>query len=267
MNEQGLTTLVERCREVAIAIDAGAIIDIQPELILDLLPLLAELEPKIRDLLGWSTISKLLRHQNTTSAVRLEVINVLLTDDYLFAPPSSEPSDAAVLRSFSILSIADAIHGDGLHSKEFYGNELSRISDKIRRYILNEKDARGFDEKLGWIHCFAHTGDCFYELANHPNIENLDLIENTVAIFDFIETQGHAVFRWGEEYRLALPIAAALKRDVKDELFSRFTTEFMRDNLSSQNFYNVFRAAYLELLWSETKHPFVMKKLENIIRM
>jgi hypothetical protein len=267
MKEHGLTTLLERCREVAIALEAGAISEIKPELILDLLPLLAEPKPEIRDRLAWATISKLLRHQTTSSAVRLDVINVLLTEYYLFAAPLSGFSDTAALRSFSVLSIADAIHGDGLHSNAFATDVLSRISDKIRKYILSEKDARGFDDKLGWIHCFAHAGDCFYELANHPNITNADISQNIRTMFDFIETQGRAVFRWGEEYRLARPIAASLKRDAKDELFSRFTDKFMRDNLASQNFYNVFRAAYLELLWSDTKHPLVMRKLENIIRM
>lgn len=266
MNEQSQLAILERCREVALALDNGATNEINPELIFDLLPLLADRDPEIRDRLVWATISKLLRHQTTSSMTRLEVINILLTKDYLFASPLSEYSDLGVLRSFSVLSIADALHGDTRHSGQFDEDVLGQISDRIRHYILSEKDDRGFDDTLGWIHCFAHTGDCFFELASHPNIANADLIANTRAIFDFIEAQGHAVFRWGEEYRLALPIVAALKVINTEELFARFTAKFMRDNLASQNFYNVLRTAYLELLWSDTKYPFVLSKLENIIR-
>lgn len=262
-------TYVEKCQEFRSALDEGIPITPTFEEMLELLPLLGHRDRATRDDLAWNTISRILKQRDTPTSLRREVVEELLSDNYLSHCLDESSSDEAVKRSFSALTIADAIEGDRVYEASFDAQTLSRYSGELRRYLGLEDNRQGYNPQLGRIACIAHVSEGFTALAQHPQIRLSDLSENFLAILDFIEREGEAVFHSQEESYLGKALAVTLCRldesFVHKFLLSRFSTSFLNDTPGKQNFINTFRAVYLELLWSEGPETKILGSIKNII--
>ena len=259
----------EKCQEFRSTLDEGIPITPTSEEMLELLPLLGEPDRVTRDELARNTISRILKQRDTPTSLRRDVVEELLSDNYLSFHLGEHSPDHAIRRSFSALTIADAIDGDRTYEGSLDAQTLSRYSGELRRYLALETDRRGYDSELGPVDCIVHASDGFTALAQHPQIRLSDLSENFLAVLDFIEREGANVFRSQEETRLGKALAATLIRldegFIHKFLLSRFTKSYLTSEPSHQNFINTFRAVYLDILWSEGPDVPILGTLKNII--
>jgi hypothetical protein len=119
-------------------------------------------------------------------------------------------TDTVLLRSFSTLdlSILAALDNERpfLTDAEFQGLLALGL-----RYLAKERDVRGYDERVGWIHATAHTADLLKFLSRNTKLKSTDqkwIIEGIAAK---LEGAG-SVFTHGEDERLARALLSLARR-------------------------------------------------------
>jgi hypothetical protein len=77
--------------------------------------------------------------------------------------------------------------------------------------LRQERDLRGYDAKLHWIHATAHTADLLAALADSPQLSK----EETDSILQAIQSRlstATEVFTQGEQDRLAITVVSVIRR-------------------------------------------------------
>ena len=97
-------------------------------------------------------------------------------------------------------------------------------------YLKDERDLRGFDPVLGWIHATAHTADLLAALAANTLLR----IEDQARVLEAIARRlisAHEIFAYGEQDRLALAAATiARRKDFDATAFERWVTALDADD-------------------------------------
>ena len=179
-------------------------------------PLLRELsgylgsrDSELRDDLAYTIIAVWIKHQKQLSATELNsLVDEWRTD--LRVGIGESGSDGVFKRSFSALCLAALAERD--LKTPFLGEERYRtlLADALA-YLKDERDLRGFDPAIGWIHATAHTADLLAALASNPLFGS----EDQGRVLDAISgrlSSAHEVFMYGEQDRLALVAARIVKR-------------------------------------------------------
>jgi hypothetical protein len=216
------------------------------ELVPDLLDVLGHPDGKIRDDLGWTTLSRYFSSDSIHPGNRIPLIELLITDEFLFYKINEGVTDDSPRRSFSALSIADLIWGDADHGPAMDRQFISKIMGKVRMLLVKDKDHRGFVEGgLGWVHTSSHIGDCLNALVAHRNADSDEILTCVTTILEYVEGRGNDVFKWDEHQRLSRPVTQAIaclsSQDNLLEVFSRYTPEFMSTAPSRHNLANMIR--------------------------
>jgi hypothetical protein len=119
-------------------------------------------------------------------------------------------TDTVLLRSFSALdlSILAALDNERpfLTDAEFHG----LLSEGLG-YLAKERDVRGYDERVGWIHATAHTADLLKFLSRNTKLKTTDQKWIVEGIAAKLEGAG-SVFTHGEDERLARAILSLARR-------------------------------------------------------
>jgi len=234
-----------------------------------LLEVLGHPDGEIRDTLGWSTLSEYFTSSLCPPHVRIQTISLLLSRDFLFFEIENGKTDASVKRSFASLTLADIIGGDIKNECQISSDTLSDISHELCRYLTQERDWRGYEPTLGWIHALAHVADAFWSLASHPKTRSEDLSDCLDCLLSYIERNGQRVFMWQEDYRLGRALSVILKRlpfeDCRDLLERRYPRKDLFNMPSLQNLLTTVRCIYLELMWEETPPGPLLETLKKVI--
>ena len=91
-------------------------------------------------------------------------------------------------------------------------------------YLKDERDLRGFDPVLGWIHATAHTADLLAALAENSllRVEDQARVQEAIAMR---LNSAREIFAYGEQDRLARTAATiALRKDCDTAAFDRWLT-------------------------------------------
>jgi hypothetical protein len=119
-------------------------------------------------------------------------------------------NDTVLLRSFSALdlSILAALDNERpfLTDAEFKG-----LLSQGLRYLAKERDVRGYDERVGWIHATAHTADLLKFLSRNTKLKTTDQKWIVEGIAAKLEGAG-SVFTHGEDERLARALLSLARR-------------------------------------------------------
>ena len=83
-------------------------------------------------------------------------------------------------------------------------------------YLQSERDLRGYDAKLGWIHANAHTADLLRDLANSPLLTKDEQTNILSAIAVRLSTAPQ-VYTQGEQDRMAAAVLAVIRRSSFDQ--------------------------------------------------
>ncbi len=190
-----------------------------------------------------------------------------------------QDADGIFLRAFSILILGEII---ALDAKErlLPPARLHAWTSGAIRYLRLERDERGYVPGHGWAHASAHTADCLWAIAGHPESGAKDLLEILSAVADRILRPGAKVFIHDEDERLAYACLGVLRRpevtvgDVHTWL-SRFERpergwqaapaedDTARTRLNARSF---LRSLYFQLLWTRDVPPLGDDLLEAVLR-
>ncbi len=170
-------------------------------------PLLRELsgylgsrDPELRDDLAYTITAVWIKHQTQISPDELNsLLDEWLTN--LRAGVGESGTDGVLKRSFSALCLAALAERD--LKAPFLTEERYRILlAGAFAYLKDERDLRGFDPVMGWIHATAHTADLLAALASNPLFRREDQGRLLDAILIRLSS-AHEIFMFGEQDRLA----------------------------------------------------------------
>jgi Protein of unknown function (DUF2785) len=177
-------------------------------------------DPELRDDLAYTITAVWIKHQSEISA---DDLNTLL-DEWranLRLGIGETGTDSVLKRSFSALCLASLAERDlkaPFLTEERYRDLLSAALV----YLKDERDLRGFDPTLGWIHATAHTADLLSALAGNRFFRSDDQARLLDAIAARLSS-AHEIFAYGEQDRLALAAATIARRnDFYSAAFDRW---------------------------------------------
>ena len=120
-------------------------------------------------------------------------------------------SDSVLLRSFSALdlSILAALEGKdpALEDAGF-----RKLLDDALAYLRDERDLRGLQPRVGWIHATAHTADLLKFLARDRRFTPADQVLVLDAAWAKMAAPGTPVFTHAEDERLAAALVSVVRR-------------------------------------------------------
>lgn len=171
--------------------------------------LLGSPDPVLRDEVAYSAAARWILRDSIVDVADLRRLLALWTsnlDDGL----GDAGDDRTLKRSFSALclSVAAARHAT---TAVFTDEEAQRLTERLVDYLDRERDLRGLDPGLGWIHATAHAADALKFLARGRGWSPATLGRVLqVTRGKILEHDG--VFIWGEAERLAAMLHAAVRR-------------------------------------------------------
>jgi len=120
-------------------------------------------------------------------------------------------TDSVLLRSFSALdlSIFAALENEDPALDE---PSYRRLLDDALAYLRDERDLRGLEPRVGWIHATAHTADLLKFLARDRRFTPADQARLMDAAWAKMTAPGTPVFTHAEDERLAAALLAVVRR-------------------------------------------------------
>lgn len=172
-------------------------------------PWLASTDPELRDDLGYTILAGWIVRGKIEDEPLRELAAKWRAD---LGRPGSSDADV-VARSFAALTLAAVVAFDLQHP--FLGDESARIRAAALEYAERERDVRGYDERLGWVHATAHAADLLKFLARAPDMPVADQAA-FLAVLDAKSDLPRATWTAGEDLRLARVALSLVKRADSD---------------------------------------------------
>jgi len=193
------------------AVPAGAAL---PVLLGELTAMLGSPDPEVRDDIAYTTLTQWLYRQRL---VPVEERRRLLREwtMALRGGIGEQGTPTVLRRSFSALSLGVLAILDN-EAAYLERDEFDGLLTAALEYLKNEKDVRGFDGTMGWLHSVAHTADLLKFLARsrHLRVEQQAMILSALtAKLRAVET----VLVDGEDERLARAVLSITARPDFDE--------------------------------------------------
>ena len=163
-----------------------------------------------RDDVGYGVVYSCVSRARALSAGERRVLVERLTANLRKGIGSSD-DDGVLLRSFSALdlSILAALE---LDDPVLDAAGYRSLLDAALAYLQDERDLRGLEPRVGWIHATAHTADLLKFLARDPRFTAADQKRLLEAAWSKMTTDGTPVFTRREDERLAAALATAVRR-------------------------------------------------------
>ncbi len=178
----------------------------------ELSALLVSPDPELRDDLAYSILARWIYRSNISTPQL-----ITLTDEWranLKAGIGETNTDSVLHRSFSALCLSSMAAREA--KTPFMGApRYHQLVAEAVAYLQAERDLRGYDAKLHWIHSTAHTADLLAALASSSLLTK----EEGSAILSAIAARlssAHEVYTQGEQDRLAAAVVAVIRRSDFD---------------------------------------------------
>ena len=174
----------------------------------ELSSLLASPDPELRDDLGYSILGTWILHNQLSPATLIS-----LTDEWksnLKSGIGDAGTNSVLQRSFSALCLSEIAKREA--KSPFLGARRYHdlVGDAIE-YLQAERDLRGYDATLHWIHATAHTADLLGALAQSPMLSKDEASSILRAIAARLSTAPQ-VYTQGEQDRLAAAVVSVIRR-------------------------------------------------------
>jgi hypothetical protein len=184
----------------------------------ELSALLASPDPELRDDLAYSILARWIYRPNILTTATLES----LTEEWranLKSGIGETGTNSVLQRSFSALLLSSIAYKEA--KDPFLGEaRYHQFFADALHYFQSERDLRGYDAKLGWIHANAHTADLLHELASSPLATKEELNQVLAAIASRLSSAPE-VYIQGEQDRMAVAVIAVVRKPTVDlESFS-----------------------------------------------
>lgn len=185
-----------------------------PTLLDELTQLLGDVDPELRDDLGYSTLANWIYRQRVVSVdERLRLLGVWETN--LTTGVGETNTNTVLRRSFSALALGSLVILDN-ETPYLSRDQFSRLLASSVKYLREERDVRGFDARVGWMHSVAHTADLLKFLARSRHLQPAE----QGLILSAISDKWNVVatpFVHGENERMARAVLSLAARRDFDE--------------------------------------------------
>jgi Protein of unknown function (DUF2785) len=175
--------------------------------------MLASPDPELRDDLAYSILAVWIQHDRFSTNVLLS-----LTDEWrsnLKSGLGESETNSVLKRSFSALCLSEMARREAKSPFLGAGRYDSLVAEAID-YLQAERDLRGYDPTLHWIHATAHTADLLAALADSPLLTKQNAAQMLRAI-DTRLTTAPQVYTQGEQDRLAAAAVSVIRRKDFDK--------------------------------------------------
>ena len=219
----------------------------------ELSTMLASPDPDLRDDLAYSTLARWIYSKRALSTPAL----IALADEWrlnLKDGLGETGTNLVLKRSFSALCLAAMAEREA--KAPFMGAERyhSMVAEAIA-YLEAERDLRGYDAQLHWIHATAHTADLLAALAKSPRLTKEEAAGILHAIAARLSTAPQ-IYTQGEQDRLAVAVVAVLRRrDFDASTFQPWLTHLQEEDR------DVWTATTVESLARYQNHNYLLQAL------
>jgi hypothetical protein len=179
-------------------------------LVREAIGLLGSPDPTWRDDVGYGVIASCVYQKKLLDAgQRREIVDTLTGN--LRRGIGEAGTDTVLLRSFSALdlSILAALE---LQDPVLDDAGYRRLLDDALAYLAAERDLRGIDPQVGWVHATAHAADLLKFLARDPRFTPADQVRLLDAAWLRMTAPGTPVFTHAEDERLAAALLSVTRR-------------------------------------------------------
>ena len=172
--------------------------------------LLASPDPELRDDLAYSILAHWIFRKN--SPISTPTL-LSLTDEWranLKSGLGESGTNSVLKRSFSALCLSAMAEREA--QLPFMGAErYHQLVGEAVAYLTAERDLRGYDERLHWIHATAHTADLLGALARSSLLTKQESTSILAAMAARLST-ATGVYTQGEQDRLAAAVIEVIRR-------------------------------------------------------
>ena len=183
-------------------------------LAVELSGLLGSPDPELRDDLAYSVLATWIYRKNSPIS---EGTLISLTDQWrnnLKDGLGESGTNSVLKRSFSALCLSALAEREA--QLPFMGAErYHALVAESASYLIAERDLRGYDVNLHWIHATAHTADLLAALAKSSLLTRQESA-NILAAVDSRLATATDVYTQGEQDRLAAAVVAVIRRNDFD---------------------------------------------------
>ena len=241
----------------------------------ELSAMLASPDPEVRDETAYAVLTAWIYQKHRIDGPLL----LQLTDEWLSNLENgigSTGNDGVVLRSFSALMLSVVVARD--NAEPFLDAEHERrLFDAAIHYLRSEKDVRGYDPRLGWVHSAAHTADLLKFLARsrYGKPADQEIILDAIAL----KLAGAGVvFTEGEDERFARTLLSLVNRaDFDRPAFDAWIARVLKDASlpakptaaalhGRQNVTNLFSKLYVILATSPQQNESIHAVEESLLK-
>jgi hypothetical protein len=210
-------------------------------------------DSELRDDLAYSILAHWIYRRDTLSTPAL----LSLTDEWRANLKNGlEPAgtNSVLKRSFSALCLSEMAKREA--KAPFMGADRyhSLLREAIA-YLQAERDLRGYDASLHWIHATAHTADLLAALADSPLLKTEEAAAILQAIAARLSTASE-VYSQGEQDRLAATVVSVIRRQD----FDASTFEPWLAHLDNED-REVWTATSVESLAHYQNHNYMLQAL------
>jgi hypothetical protein len=219
----------------------------------ELSALLASPDPELRDDLAYSILATWIHRGNILSTPTL----ISLTDEWrlnLKNGIGETGTNSVLKRSFSALCLSEMAKREA--KAPFMGAErYHSLVAEAATYLNAERDLRGYDAQLHWIHATAHTADLLAALADAPPLTK----EEAASILHAVDARlatAPQVYTQGEQDRIATTIVSVIRRnDFDAAAFAPWLAQIQQEDR------DVWTATTVESLARFQNHNYLLQAL------
>ncbi len=183
-------------------------------LVHEALTLLGSTDPEWRDDVGYGVVSVCVyRKQRLGPAERRSLVEPLSLN--LRKGIGESGNDSVLLRSFSALTLSIVAAAE-TREPALDAVVYRRLLDDGLAYLRDERDLRGFEPRVGWIHATAHTADLLKFLARDARFTREDQWRLFDAVWTRVASSSAPVFTHAEDERLAAALVSVVRRSDFD---------------------------------------------------
>lgn len=228
---------------------------------------LGSTDPTWRDDIGYGVVAACVYGQRRLGIEERRALVELLSAN-LRRGIGQIDGDTVLLRSFSALDLS-VFAALELQDPALDEPHYRRLLDDAFAYLRDERDLRGFEPGVGWIHATAHTADLLKFLARDPRFSPADQERLLESVWVRMTQSGAPVFTHAEDERLAAAVLSLVRRaDFDVKLLGAWLARFVELEkatwaetppqasrlAASQNARNLLRSLYV-LLSLPTPEP------------
>lgn len=178
----------------------------------ELVAMLGDPDPHVRDELAYAVLATWV-DEGVYDDLLLGLGDGLVVA--LRAGLGEDGTDSVLRRSFAALVLAAVVVRDS-HVHALHPHQVLAWADRALAWFPAERDLRGRDPRLGWVHAVAHGADLLGALAGSRHLAGEELVVLLDVVADRLLRPTTYCFQYGEDDRLGLATMAVLHRDLVD---------------------------------------------------